>query len=57
MNEIKKETKMEAAIRDTELRLKSVSTDIMLLIKKKETLEEQLKSLNIINENSLYDNK
>ena len=48
----KRETKIEAAIRDTKLRLKNTEQEIMLMIREKDTLKKQLDSLEVI-----YDSK
>ena len=44
----KKETKIEAAIRDTKLRLKNAEQEIMLMIREKDTLKNQLNTLETI---------
>lgn len=44
----RKETKIEAAIRDTKLRLKNAEQEIMLMIREKDTLKKQLDTLEII---------
>lgn len=46
----KQETKIEAAIRDTKLRLKNAEQEIMLMIREKDTLKKQLDSLEIISD-------
>ena len=43
------ETKIEVAIYDLKLRIKATEEEIMLALKKKETLVQQLSSLEIIN--------
>lgn len=45
------ETKIEAVIYDTQLKLKKVEQDIMLLIREKDTLKGILDTLEIINRN------
>lgn len=47
---MKNETKIEAAIRDTKLRLKNVEQEIALMVREKETLIKQLDSLEAISE-------
>jgi hypothetical protein len=44
----RRETKIEAAIRDTKLRLKNVEQEIMLMIREKDTLKKQLDTLETI---------
>ena len=48
----KKETKIEAAIRDTRLRLKNAEQEIMLMIREKDTLKKQLDTLETIFDNN-----
>jgi len=45
-----KQKKMDVAIRDTKLRLKKCEEDIMLLMREKKTLQQQLDTLEIIEE-------
>ena len=44
----KKTTKIEVAIKDTKLRLEHVKTDIMLMIREKDTIQTLLDSLETI---------
>jgi hypothetical protein len=44
----RRETKIEAAIRDTKLRLKNAEQEIMLMIREKDTLKKQLDTLETI---------
>ena len=44
----RKETKIEAAIKDTKLKLKNAEQEIMLMIREKATLKKQLDTLEII---------
>ncbi len=45
---MEKQKKIDVAIKDTQMRIKSVEEGIMLLIREKETLREQLDMLEII---------
>ncbi len=52
--ETTKESKIEAAIKDTKLRLEKAQQDIMLAIKARDTLQEQLESLQTIRDSKDY---
>ncbi len=45
---MEKQKKIDVAIKDTQLRIKSVEEGIMLLIREKDTLKKQLDMLEII---------
>lgn len=50
-----KKTKIEAAIYDTKLKLQNVEQNIMLLIREKETLYQQIRSLEAIQDNKDFE--
>ncbi len=51
----KKTTKIEAAIKDTKLRLEHVKQELMLMSRERDTLKKQLDSLEIIQDNKHFD--
>jgi len=48
------QTKIDAAIKDTQLRLNKVQEDIMLLSKERNVLQEQLDTLKLIKEDKQF---
>lgn len=50
-----KQTKIDAAIKDTKLRLNHVEQGIMLALREKETLKKQLDSLEAIRDSKDYE--
>jgi septal ring factor EnvC (AmiA/AmiB activator) len=55
MENNKKTTKIEAAIKDTKLRLEHVKQEIMLMIRERDTLQKQLDSLETIQESKHFE--
>ena len=53
--ENKKTTKIEAAIRDTKLRLDHVKQEIMLMSRERDTLQKQLDSLETIQDSKHFE--
>ena len=51
----KKPTKIEAAIRDTKLRLEHVKTEITLMNREKDTLHNQINSLETIRDSEHFE--
>ena len=51
----KKTTKIEAAIRDTKLRLEHVKQEIMLMSRERDTLQKQLDSLETIQDSKHFE--
>ena len=55
MENNKKTTKIEAAIKDTKLRLEHVKQEIMLMSRERDTLQKQLDSLETIQDSKHFE--